>query len=477
MSGTNRAIGGLRRIIRPLTMPTWRFCIIAVVTLALALLTTAIKSRTWKELERLEQDVALVEAETYFFGLRLRDGVLRLNGALLRYQLSKSDPVEREAFHAVTREMDFLIKNTLPSLRSADERVLGTQVEQAFRTYLAKASPLLDKTVRAVRRDSSAEVQEQITQVSQPLLSACDRLAALQHKSWSQFLDGTRSSLLSLRRWSLISTVLLVALMGAFAVLVYRIAVAPLHRKLTETQTSLERQEKLACLGALTAGVAHEIRNPLTAIKLRLFSLKKALPASLADGEDVQVIGLEINRLERIVKEFLQFARPAEPEMVEIPAQRLLEEVQGLLRAQLEKQGIALSVEVADSAWLRVDKQQMEQVLINLIQNGAESIGRQGEITLRARHGASRQGGQSRPAVVIEVADTGKGIPCEAQKRLFDPFYSTKQGGTGLGLPIAERIVERHGGVILFQTQLERGTTFQIVLPLIQKNDGSHSAD
>jgi len=446
MSGTIHAIGGLKSAIDRPPLKTWRFWIAAGVTAALALLTAAIKSKTWKELAQLERDLATVETETYSFGLRVRDGVGRMNGALLRYQLSKADPAEREAFWAAAREMESLTTNTASRLASADERALGKELQQAYETYLAKATPLFDGAVRAVRRDSSSRVQEQIVQMSQPLLSWCDRLAARQRESWGQFLEGARSDLLSLGRLSLVSTVLLAALMGAFAVLVYRISVAPLHRRLTETQATLERQEKLACLGALTAGVAHEIRNPLTAIKLRLFSLKKALPAGLADGEDVQVIALEIARLERIVKEFLQFARPSEPEMVEIPAQHLLEDVQALLRAELDKQAIALKVEAPDSAWLRVDRQQMEQVLINLVQNAAESIGRQGEITLRAKRGASRQGGQSRPAVVLEVADTGKGIPLEAQKRLFDPFYSTKQGGTGLGLPIAERIVENHGG-------------------------------
>ena len=115
--------------------------------------------------------------------------------------------------------------------------------------------------------------------------------------------------------------------------------------------------------------------------------------------------------------------------------------------------------------WLRADKQQMEQVLINLVQNAADSIGNQGTVTLRVKQGAARLGGRSSPAVLLEVEDTGKGIAPDVQARLFDPFFSTKETGTGLGLPIAERIVEKHGGRLQYQTQSGRGTTFQVVLP------------
>jgi signal transduction histidine kinase len=103
--------------------------------------------------------------------------------------------------------------------------------------------------------------------------------------------------------------------------------------------------------------------------------------------------------------------------------------------------------------------------LINLVQNAADSIGHDGTITLRARSESKHLGGSHRKVVILEVADTGKGIPPEVEKRLFDPFFTTKDSGTGLGLPIAARIVEKHAGVLQYQTQLNRGTTFGIVLP------------
>ena len=243
--------------------------------------------------------------------------------------------------------------------------------------------------------------------------------------------------------------------------------IEPLRYQLTESQAIIARQEKLASLGVLAAGVAHEIRNPLTAIKFRLYSLKKSLPD--ADNEDVLVIANEINRLERIVKDFLQFARPSEPELVAVPPQRILQEVHDLLKPQMEKAAIELKLEPSEAAWVRADTHQIKEVLINLIQNSADSIGRKGAITLRVHDEDS--------SVVLEVADTGKGIPVEVQKRLFDPFFTTKEGGTGLGLPIAARIVEKHGGELRYQTQLNRGTTFAIVLPQADKHEPQNSAD
>jgi signal transduction histidine kinase len=110
-------------------------------------------------------------------------------------------------------------------------------------------------------------------------------------------------------------------------------------------------------------------------------------------------------------------------------------------------------------------------VLINLIQNAAESIGRNGAITLRARSKLMPLAGHATPAVILEVIDTGKGIPPKVQERLFDPFFTTKEAGAGLGLSIAARIVEKHGGALQYQTEVNRGTTFGIVLPRVEKNE------
>ncbi|MGH7994399.1 MAG: sensor histidine kinase, partial [Limisphaerales bacterium] len=177
------------------------------------------------------------------------------------------------------------------------------------------------------------------------------------------------------------------------------------------------------------------------------------------------LIAGEIDRLERIVKDFLLFARPSDPELVAVSAEQSLREVQTLMGPELKKSRIELVLDSAAPAQIRIDPGQIRQVLINLIQNAADSIGKNGTITLRARLDEKRLSDRPIDVVILEVSDTGKGIPPEVGKRLFDPFFTTKDSGTGLGLPIAARIVEKHQGALQYQTHASRGTTFGIILP------------
>jgi signal transduction histidine kinase len=257
---------------------------------------------------------------------------------------------------------------------------------------------------------------------------------------------------------------------------IYRDTIAPLRTKLVESQTLLERQQKLATLGTLAAGIAHEIRNPLTSLKARLYTLEKHLLVVPAARKDTDIIGAEISRLERIVQDVLSFARPTDPKLETIPADTVIREVQGLISPNLESREVRLEVESSPELFIRADSGRLKQVLINLVRNAAESIDGAGTVTLRARAGRAALGGRETDTVILEVADTGKGIPPEVEKRLFDPFFSTKETGTGLGLPIAARIVERHGGILQYQTRPGHGTTFGVVLPR-QMNDSARSAD
>jgi signal transduction histidine kinase len=235
--------------------------------------------------------------------------------------------------------------------------------------------------------------------------------------------------------------------------------------KLVESRALAERHEKLAALGMLATGVAHEIRNPLTAIKAWLFLQQRHLRPGTPEHADAEVIANEINRLENIVKDFILFARPSDPVFVTVPAGEPMLQAQTLLAPELERAQIRITCAGGQDLPVSIDSRQIKQVLINLIRNAAESIQHDGVITLAARRDTRRLGDRMVEAVVLEVADTGKGIPPEVEKRLFDPFFTTKETGTGLGLSIAARIVEKHHGVLQYQTQLNRGTTFNIVLP------------
>jgi signal transduction histidine kinase len=132
----------------------------------------------------------------------------------------------------------------------------------------------------------------------------------------------------------------------------------------------------------------------------------------------------------------------------------------------LDARGVQLVVEPSPDLFIKADSGHLKQVLINLIRNASESIEGSGTVTIRARAARVSLGDHETDGAILEVSDTGRGISPEVEKRLFDPFFSTKETGTGIGLSIAARIVEQHGGIIQYRTRLGHGTTFEIVLPL-----------
>jgi signal transduction histidine kinase len=278
------------------------------------------------------------------------------------------------------------------------------------------------------------------------------------------FFANANASLAHVQVILIASVVMLLALVAVMGWVIYHDLIAPLRTKLVHSQTLLERQEKLATLGTLAAGIAHEIRNPLTSLKARLYTLEKHLQTVPAARKDTNIISAEISRLERIVQDVLSFARPSDPQLEAIAADMLLREVQGLMSPNLESREVQLVVESGPELFLRADSGHLKQVLINLVRNAAEAIDGAGTVTLRARAARARLGGRETAAVILEVSDTGNGISPEAEKRLFDPFFSTKETGTGLGLPIAARIVEKHGGMLQYQTRPGHGTTFGVVM-------------
>ena len=424
-----------------------------------------VSHRTWERVNHLQDEFNGLKAKDFYLAIHMKGEIQQLNDTLLRYRL-RGEAADYSQFYKDSQELTGWFKTNQSNAVTPLEREFFKRMGGAYNDYLTDSTNLLSARIGFLESKAVAfpGSYEKVQQQSQRLLDLCDSFIRDQSSAFDEFLQESNRTLATFQRLLKLSVALLLSLIVALAILVYRGMIAPLRFRLTESRAIIARQEKLASLGVLAAGVAHEIRNPLTAIKFRLYSLKKSLPAGMADSEDAVVISDEINRLERIVRDFLQFARPSEPALITIPTQRILEEVYELLKSQLKKSGIELKLEPSEPVWVRADTQQIKQVLINLIQNSADSIGRDGVITLRARNGS---GGLA----IMDVIDTGKGIPPEVQQRLFDPFFTTKDGGTGLGLPIASRIVEKHGGELRYQTHLNRGTTFSVVLPRVSEDE------
>ena len=418
---------------------------------------------TWRHIVSLGERLSREQMESFQTADQFRANLQRLDSLLHRYE-RHHEAGDREQFLQEWKRMDQWIDIQRPTLTSIREGRLLDQINAGYDDYFNAATNLLAQL--DLKLASSAPDIARAEKESSRLNALGYQLVDAHRESLKQFIAESQRTLEWLRWFFLVVFIVLLVLGVSAARLVYRALIAPLQVKLLESQATIERQEKLASLGLLAAGVAHEIRNPLTAIKARLFTQARHLKPGSAERDDADIISQEILRLERIVKDFLTFARPSDPDFTVVPAEQPLRDTRDLLSPPLKQRGIELRVLPGDTALrVRVDTQQIKQVLINLIQNAADAMGPGCTVTLHARVGTRPSPHGTVPAVILEVADTGKGIPPDVQKRLFDPFFSTKETGTGLGLAIAARITEKHGGALQYQTRVNHGTVFGIVLP------------
>ncbi|MGC1254365.1 MAG: ATP-binding protein [Candidatus Acidiferrales bacterium] len=223
--------------------------------------------------------------------------------------------------------------------------------------------------------------------------------------------------------------------------------------------SQLHVSERLAALGRVTAGVAHEVKNPLNSMRLWLEVLKANMPVDPEPQQAVKMLDSEIDRLDRAVKTFLNFTRPVELKLEETDLRILLDEVLDAARPAISKAGIELRVELPSQfPGVLVDSQLIHQAVLNLLLNACDFTSAGGRITLSLRRNGE--------FAVIAVSDSGKGISLEDQKKIFQLFFTTRPGGTGIGLANTFRFVQLHNGRIEFDSEPGRGTTFRLELPL-----------
>jgi len=259
-----------------------------------------------------------------------------------------------------------------------------------------------------------------------------------------------------------------VRILSAFAELsAIAIEKARLYERIMDVEGQLRQNEKLSALGLLAAEVAHEIRNPLTVMKMLYHSLDLTFPAGDPRIQDARVLGEKIEHLNRIVERILDFARTAEPQFETVNLNDVIDELSLLVRHKLAQQGVRfIRALQPDLPAVKGDARQLEQAFLNLILNAAEAMPRGGTLKITSRAVRQPGDGKRSKSIAIEFRDTGRGMSHEQRRLSFKSMLqTTKPKGSGLGLAIVGRIVESHHGKVKINSQRNQGTTVSVFLP------------
>ena len=232
-------------------------------------------------------------------------------------------------------------------------------------------------------------------------------------------------------------------------------------REIRDLQEKVRRSERLASLGRLAAGVAHEVRNPLSSIRGFAQYFMNRLKGHEEEQGYASIMVKEVDRLNRVITDLLDFARPKEPHRELHSLENIMDHSLKLLEQEWTGKKVVIEKEFEPNLPLAlIDRDQISQAFLNLLLNSLESIGGGGKIRICLKKS------RGQPSVEVSIADTGRGIPQEDLEKIFEPFFSTKRQGTGLGLAIVHQIVDNHGGDITVESREEVGTTFRITLPV-----------
>ena len=246
--------------------------------------------------------------------------------------------------------------------------------------------------------------------------------------------------------------------------------------RFVEMEETVRRQKQLAAVGSLAAGIAHEIRNPLASLSGSIQVLQSGLDLEDDDKHLMDIVVRETDRLNMIITEFLEYARPHTSQKEHIQLTSMLEETMMLLKNSKNfKDDVKIKIDMDSQVILKGDAQRLRQVFWNLLINACQAMPRGGEITISTGP-CSHADADVRWCEII-IADTGHGIALEHQDKIFEPFFTTRSGGTGLGLAIVYRIIEDHRGSITVETEEGKGTKFRIRIPLADESSSAEMSN
>jgi len=236
------------------------------------------------------------------------------------------------------------------------------------------------------------------------------------------------------------------------------------YQELQTTFEQLTQADRLAALGELSAGLAHEIRNPLGSIKGAIDILESEFNNQNQKKEFIDIIKDEIDRLNGLVSEFSLFAKPQDPDLREADVNEIVDSVIRLTTNRAGQQKVSIVPELGEGLpYFFVDSEQIKQVLLNTVINGIQSMPDGGNLVIKTT--------ETNSSIKISITDEGVGIETEKLSRVFDPFFTTKENGTGLGLSISYQLIKKHGGEIIVSPNPDRGLTFTVQIPIKNNNE------
>jgi signal transduction histidine kinase len=341
-------------------------------------------------------------------------------------------------------------------LAHTDQTLIGKREEEAFLKNSLQNS-------RPFTRLQPAKNDEEIFEVAKSF--------SLSNKPMGLIRIGFTSKeihpILNQIKKNVILSILFFILLGVSAITLVWINQNRHLRKMREMEDRIQLAERLSSLGHLAAGVAHEIRNPLNAISMGLQRLKREFPPQEESkkGEYIsftELILKEIRRVNEIIEQFLTLSRPFQLDLRMSSLEELLKNLIALFQEEASSQGIHLQTEInPDLPLIKMDPERLTQAFINIMKNGMEAMPKGGILRIETHSFKDR--------MEVSVSDSGSGIPPEQVEKVFNYYYTTKEKGSGLGLPIAHRIIEAHGGQLKMESQVGIGTKVTVLLPVSSK--------
>ena len=441
----------------------------------------------------VEKNVASFQAAE-----ELENSLLRQKGFLTYYFLDGNPEWLQEIEENQPVFNEWLQKARKSAYTESMGEILG-QIEKEYQQYI-KARQEVINLYQKGKKPEGARMHQEVRQQFAALLNLCARYKLMHEYAISRVRTESQARLRFINAFALVAIpgVGILGVLLAYVLLkqilgpIRRLALetAPAHpgsqvpdevkalsyhvhslmEGMDQAQSDLERSqehlaqaEKWALVGKLAAGAAHSIRNPLTSVKMRLWSMNRSQDLNAPQRDDLQAISEEIRHIDSIVTNFLQFSRPQKLQREKISPSEVVDQALKLMRNRLQLYGVEVKlVRQKRLPEIMADPEQLREVLVNLVVNACEAMVGGGSLTIREEAGEDEDLGR---VAVLRVTDTGPGISEAIQSQVFQPFFSTKEEGTGLGLSIAHHIVKDHGGRIDLLSQEDRGATFIITLP------------